>query len=266
MSRSWRKRVAVAVYPERLVWLRAGTDGKVAAKGSLTCTAADGVLAAFPQALREADAEGGDVVILLSNRLVRYAIVPNPDSASGWQEIDLLTRHAFERVHGAAVDGWEFRLSCAAPGRAALASAIDRVLVDGLRDAAAGCKARVVSIRPYLMAAYNHSVGRASSYGMFVVVEPQRICQLVWQDKGWLAVQQAYAGEDWQSALPGILDRMVLGLGLESLRDYELCTPEINPSVAPHDTWQRQLTVPRWPQGLSPEQDRAYAGAMLVLD
>jgi len=265
VSLSWRKRVAVAVYPDHLAWLSVGTDGKVAAKGSMPGKTSQGMLAAFPEVLSEAAAEGSDVSIVLSNRLVRYAIVPNPDSAIGREEIDLLTRHAFERVHGAAVDGWEFRLSNAAPGRAALASAVDRELVYGLRDAVAGSKARLASIRPYLMAAYNHVIRPTASQGMFVQVEPHRICQLVWQNNGWLGVQQAHAGEDWQQVLPGMLDRMLIGLGLESLRDYQLCTPELNLSGVAHGTWQVQLTAPRWPEGLSPVQDRTYAGAMLAL-
>lgn len=266
MSLSWRKRVALAVYPDRLVWLRAGQDGKeVVAKGARPCSASQGVLALLPEVMREAGAVGCDVSILLSNRLVRYAIVHNPDSASGRQEVDLLTRHAFERVHGTAVDGWEMRLSSAAPGRAAFASAVDRDLLHGLRDVVAGSKAYIASIRPYLMAAFNQAIKRSLGAGVFVQVEPQRISLLAWQEHGWIAVQQAHGDGDWQGNLPGTLDRMLIGLGMENLREYHLFMPEMLPAGIPQDGWQARLSAPRWPQGLSPVDDRSYAGAMLAM-
>jgi len=260
-----RKRVALAVYPDRLVWLRAGQDGKVVAKGVRPCSASQDVLASLPEVMREAGAGGCDVSILLSNRLVRYAIVPNPDSASGREEVDLLTRHAFERVPGAAVDGWEIRLSSAKPGRAAFASAVDRDLVHGLRDVMAGSKAYTASIRPYLMAAFNQAIKRSLGTGVFVQMEPQRMSLLAWQDHGWIAVQQVHGDGDWQAVLPGTLDRMLIGHGLETLREYQLFMPEMPSEGIRQDGWQARLSTPRWPQGLSPVDDRSYAGAMLAM-
>ncbi len=273
MSLSWRDRVAVAIYPERVVWLRAGRGlvTRVHARGAVSCDASKetpwrGALAVLPQALRDAGAAGAQVSLLLSNRLVRYTIVPNPDSANSREELDLLARHPFERTHGEAAAGWEIRLSDAAPGRSALVSAVDRELLAGLRAAVADSGGHLASVRPYLMAAFNRLAGKTSGDGVFVMVEPERLCQLAWKDGGWRAVQQGPAAPGWPASLGGMLDRLSLDAGLDGPRTFRLCMPEIDVQALSNVRWQADLIQPVWPDGLSPLDDRPCAGAMLALD
>ena len=273
MSPSWRDRVVLAVYPERISWLRMdrGLSGHVKAHGTMSCTVeADspwhGATTVLPEALRAANAANAQVKVLLSNRLVRYAITSNPDSARNREELDLLARHAFERIHGDAVLEWELRLSDAAPGKSALASAVDQALIAALREVVGAAGAQLVSLQPYLMATFNHFrrfLPRRE--GLFVLTEPQRVCQLAWKDGGWCAVQQMNAGHDWKASLFGTLDRLMITAGLQNMQALQLCAPELPDQTFAATPWQIQHLRQSWPKGLSPIQDRAYAGALLAL-
>jgi hypothetical protein len=269
----WRDRIAIALYPDRVVWLRAGKGlhTRIAAKGRVPCEAGKGAswrgaLAVLPHVLQDAGAAGAQVSVLLSNRLMRYAITPNPDSANSREELDVLTRHAFERTHGEATQRWEIRLSDAAPGRSALASAVDSELLALLREAVTASGGQLTSIQPYLMAALNRLGKKTSSgSGIFVVVEPERLCQLAWHDGGWCTVQQAHAVNGWTTTLGGMLDRVTMNTELQDMRAVQLCTPEIAGQANLGGHWQVDVAMPSWPDGLSPINDQAYAGAMLVL-
>lgn len=274
MSPSWRNRIAIALYPDRVVWLRAarGLRPQIEAKGILPCPVDHALLSRGPltvldQALREAGTDGAQVAIVISNRLVRYAVTPNPDSANNRQELDLMARYAFERTHGETVKDWDIRLSDAAPGKTGLASAVDRALIEASIAAVTANGGRVSAIQPYLMAAFNRignpHAGRRS--GIFVMVEPERLCQLAWQNGGWSAVQQGHAGADWQDHLDGWVDRFAMNTDFSESPATHLCAPEsILPTRSARDR-EIGMVLPTWPAGLSPLHDHEYAGAMLAL-
>lgn len=278
MSLLWRDRLVLAIYPDRVAWLRAVRrwPTRVTDKGVVSCAVDSGepwrgALSILPEILRTAKAGGLRVTALLSNRLSRYAVVPNPDSARSREELDLLARHSFERTHGDAVAGWSIRLSDAAPGRAALAGALDRQLVVSLGEAVAAASARLTSIQPYLMAAFNrHHRMFAERDGVFILAEPERVTVLAWQDAGWCGVQQVYATNDWMGELGGILDRLAVTSGLKEGCPLRVCAPELldseNAGAWPGlNGWKTEIVLPVWPRGLASSHDRSFAGAMLAL-
>lgn len=278
MSHLWRDRLVLAIYPDHVAWLQAagGLHSRVTAKDTVSCAVDkapswQGALSMLPEILRTMRTGGMRVTAVLSNRLLRYAIVPNPDSARSREELGVLARHAFERAHGDAVADWDIRLSDAAPGRPALASAVDRELVVTLRDTVTAAGARLISIQPYLMAAFNH-LGRIpqAQDGVFVLAEPERLSLLAWKQAGWCGVQQVYATDDWPASLYGILDRLTITTGLHDHHFFQLCAPELVDGesvdlVPAANGWTVEMAAPAWPSGLTPIQDRVFAGAMLAL-
>lgn len=273
MSPSLRDQVVLAVYPGRVCWLRLekGLRPRVAGQGTLVCAEdADaswhGAVKLVPEALRAAVAAGANVRVLLSNRFVRYAITSNPDGARSQEELDLLARHAFKRVHGEAAAAWNIRLSEASPGKPALASAIDQALLDALRAAIQSAGASLMALQPYLMAAFNR-FGRQlpGRDGLFVVAEPSRICQLMWKDGGWCAVQQMNVGPDWSASLHGMLDRLAMTAGFQDRQVLQLCAPELPEQGFELAPWHIHVLRQRWPSELSPIQDKAYAGALMAM-
>jgi hypothetical protein len=268
-----RERLAIAIYPERVVWLGMGRGLRplVSAKGVASCAAEHGsswrgVLSVLPKVLKTAKAEGKDISIVLSNKLVRYALVPNPDSTRNRQELDTLVNHVFERIHGEVAKQWDIRLSEAAPGASALASAVDRELCVALNESVATSGGRIKSLQPYLMAAYRRqSWGMGRRDGMFVVVEPGRLCQLGWRNRGWSMVRQMHVDTAWRDTLEDTLSRSVLDSGSENPGNIRLCAMELSGMVPHHGRWPVETRALAWPGGLSPVNDRPYAGAMLAL-
>ena len=218
------ERVAIAIYPDRVVWLRVskGLRPRVLSKGIVACdTQADSLTAnishALTQALQAAKAEKTGVSVILSNRLLRYAIIPNPDSTRNPQELKILVQHIFQHTHGDIASTWDFRLSDGAPGEPALACAIDRELLMVLQNVTKSMQARLLSVRPYLMAALNHfSTSLPKSGAIFVTAEPERLCLAAWKAKGWRAIQQAYTEADWVSNLQGMADRLAISADLNA--------------------------------------------------
>ncbi|WP_052493917.1 hypothetical protein [Nitrosospira sp. NpAV] len=278
MSRLWRDRLVLAIYPDHVAWLHAtgSLHPRVIAKDMVSCAVDKasswrGAFSLLPDILHAVRTDRMRVTAMLSNRLLRYAIVPNPDSARSREELDKLTRHAFERAHGDAVAGWDIRLSDAAPGHPALACAVDRELIVALRNTVATSGARLTSIQPYLMAAFNR-LDRAlrTPDGIFVLAEPERLSLLAWKQAGWCGVQQVHATDDWVGSLYGIVDRLTITAGLHDHYSLRLCAPELAGGesvdcVSAANDWKVEMAVPAWPPGLTPIQDRIFAGAMLAL-
>jgi hypothetical protein len=260
VSRLFPDRLAFALYPDRLTWLLvSGLRPHVIDKGELTFANDPQAMLQAIELMLKAVPRRTLVSIVLSNRLIRYTCVPNPDEARNASERRLLARHHFVRTHGAAAEQWDIALSHAAPGKAALASAVDSALIVALRDAVKRQRLRLVSLQPYLMAAFNAQAKNISKgAGLFAVAEPGRLCSIAWRDGGWEGVQQTHLEAEGTHE-EGLLTRLRGMTGLLDEAAFHLCAPEF---VAFHADG-----VPASPvtllAGLSPTRDRAWAGAML---
>lgn len=152
------------------------------------------------QALQALELGRASVNVILSNALVRYALVPWSDALSGEAEEAAYVRHHFLRVHGERAKGWTFRAS-PAPARAPrLCSAIDTALLEGLKRSFK----RLVSVQPALMAVFNRCRGEIPAGGAWLaLVEPERACIGLHAKGGWQAVSNGKisAGGEWLALL-----------------------------------------------------------------
>ena len=156
-------------------------------------------LAAFE---RRASALRGrvDVTVVLSNHFARYTVVQPQEGATPEEEL-ALARFQFAKIHGERARGWEVRLSRPGGG-ARLACAIDAALLEGLK---AGMpkrgRVRLVSVQPWLMAAFNRWRSRIPRDGAWLVLaEPGRSCLARLAAKGWAWVQNS-RDTDWEDAI-----------------------------------------------------------------
>ena len=129
-----------------------------------------------------------DVTVVLSNHFARYAIVPRQDGASAEEEL-ALARFQFAKIHGERARGWEVRISRRGDG-ARLACAIDAAVLERLKACFLKTgRARLVSVQPYLMAAYNRVRGRIPREGAWLLLtETGRSCLARLAAKGWASV------------------------------------------------------------------------------
>jgi len=158
----------------------------------------------------------GKVTVVLSNHFVRYALVPWSGALSSPQEEDAYVRHHFVKIHGERAKSWVFRATGAS---SRLCSAIDQDLLEELRACfAKHRKAKLVSVQPALMAAFNRWRGSIPASGAWLVlVEPGRACVGLHAQGHWQSVQNAKG--EWRAALererhraPGAVPELVLKL------------------------------------------------------
>jgi hypothetical protein len=122
-----------------------------------------------------------DVTVVLSNHFVRYAVLPEQTGAATPEEELALARFQFAKIHGERAKAWEVRVS------EQLACAIDAALLEGLRSCFPKTgKARLASVQPHLMAAYNRARRRIPREGAWLVLaERGRTCLARLAASGW---------------------------------------------------------------------------------
>jgi hypothetical protein len=128
-----------------------------------------------------------DVSVVLSNHFVRYAVLPEQDATP--EEELALARFMFAKIHGERAKAWEVRVS------EQLACAIDAALLEGLKACfPKSGKARLVSVQPYLMAAFNRARRRIPPEGAWLLLaERGRTCLARLARRGWASV---YSGPE----------------------------------------------------------------------
>jgi hypothetical protein len=141
------------------------------------------------------------VSVVLSNHFVRYALVPWNEALGDPAEEEAYVRHHFARIHGERAKSWALRWSTERAGAPRLASAIDRALLDAVKQSCgAGGKARLVSIQPALMAAANAARRAVPASGAWLVCgDAERACVALHAQGAWRSVQNAKGA--WLTAL-----------------------------------------------------------------
>lgn len=218
MSRLWAERLPlrgdplyVALAPESIAIarVRGVLRPKLISKTSIACDPHfgaqpwEGAVAALERALAGLAKDPLRATVVLSNRFMRYAVVPFDANVSGPDEELALARFHFSKIHGERTKGWELRLSDAPRSVARLASAAD----SGLAEAIKKCfprarRPRLISIQPYLMAAFNQwrrAIAKENAW--LVLVERGRACLALASKDGWRSVQSLRI-EEAQEWLP----------------------------------------------------------------
>jgi hypothetical protein len=265
-----RPRVVIGLSPSAvtLARLEGVRKPRLAAKRTLDCGPApagepwQGAAAALPALAAELKDLRCDVTVVLSNHFVRYALVPTSETLNTGDEEAAYARYCFAKVHGERAKAWEVRLSGADGGSQRVASAIDAGLLAAIRACfpPAG-RPRLVSVQPYLMAAFNRSGARKGKHsGWLLLVEPQRAC-LAYIDGGrWAAVRNVKGDYDAPGRWAELLDRERYVAGAAEA-GVTVHAPDVS---APADAgpWRfRPLSAPA-PEGFSARDDGRLAMAL----
>jgi hypothetical protein len=212
-----RDRLLVSLSPKSVSWVRlSGTfSPRVIAKRTLAVSGEaalepwQGAVAVLQEEAEQLRRERLAITIVLSNHFVRYAVVPPPDRSASADEALALARFHFSRIHGDRAAGWDVRLATGGGAKPTLASAIDKALLDALKATfPARGRAKLVSVQPYTMSAFNcwrRKIGREGAW--LLLVEPGMACVAMIAGNEWVTihnVRSGYAGsENW----PALLDR-----------------------------------------------------------
>jgi hypothetical protein len=161
---------------------------------------------ALPEILKSHKSREASVV--LADQFVRYVLLPwNPAIKSEEQWL-ALARHRLGAVHGAAAADWDVKLTETAPSGPRLACAVDRELLGELAAKLAAANVRLVSVQPFLIAAFNRirrTIGNGSCW--LVIEEPRRLSLAFIQHGVWIAVRSRRTDPGWRAALPELIER-----------------------------------------------------------
>lgn len=180
MSPSWRNRLYLAISPDRVSLIKLGRawkpnllakhDESVAPVGKAVWQQS---LDKVSEMLGQAEWQNAEVDVVLSNRLVRYAIVPFNAQLQSYAEQKAYAGHYLSHAYGDDAVRWEIRIQQGKPDGKRLVSAVDSMLLDGLRQACARHKLKLRSVTPWLMQEFNrHSRKIKADPAWFVLKEP----------------------------------------------------------------------------------------------
>lgn len=193
MSLLLRKRLTVTLYPDRLVVVRSSQRGSalVGTPETLEFETVSGLplwqaaLAALKGWLQQHDSAKAEMECLLSDRFVRYALIPWSPDVYKPAELEALARIRFETDFGDEAKNWIIKSDCREYGKAGIACAIDRELFAGLRTLADSHRIKLISIRSRWMEIYNRWRKRFGAQGLFVVVEQGQCIFATLKDGVW---------------------------------------------------------------------------------
>ena len=215
MSRSWADTSCAVLCPDQLQVIRPGKRWRRSATSTFAETFAsdaDGppwqaAVDAFQRFLATAETGTGALDVVLSNHFVRFLLVPWSAQIASAEEFRNCAAAMFEDIHGDVSAQWDVTVSAERAGAPRLAAAVDRSLLAAIRSAVAPTRLRLLSVQPYLMAAYNRVArARTGSDFVFVLLEAGRACILAAQGGKWCHVSTAAAPEPAQ-ALASLLAR-----------------------------------------------------------
>lgn len=265
-------RVRIALTPETVSATRISRlfRREVTEKHTVPCAPASApadwqaALAGLTDLLSRMKRERADGTVILSNRFVRYALLPWSENLRHPHEQMAYARHRFASIHGEEAENWEIRLSPGGTGEPRVASAVDPAMLQSLRDRFKGTRLRLNSIQPYLMAAYN--LWRPTLNGgdcLFLAVENRRYACAALRGGRWSAVRGGVYHGELADELPVILDRERVWGDFSDRPPVFVHAPE-QPGFAPPagQAWNvKPLRLPAR-RGFSPISDSGYGMAM----
>ena len=265
MLPSWRDHLRIALCPDRVMMLRIkrGLHPHCSAKLTISCAVGhgwEGALAGLAEALKKPEWQNAKATVILSNHFVRYQVAPWSDQLSRDEERSALMRHCFSEVYGSAVADLELRWSEDQPGLPWLASAVEKSLLDRLRETLKPAGLRLYSVQPYLMAAFNcwHK-DFTGARQWFVLGEPGRICVSQFEEGGWRSIRSHRIEGEWKDEASLILEReMLLAEGDGAPQEILLLAPE-GLGSAGGTAWRVRQLQPGLLPGLSAGDEKQYA-------
>lgn len=151
----------------------------------------------------------GAIEVVLSNHLVRYAVLPWSSALSRDRDWIAYAEHLFSITYGADAAGWRIRICDMGRRKPRVACAAQSALLDSIASVP-----RVVSIQPHLMSAFNaqrREFERDS--GWLVVHEPGRLTLGLVSGGEWKLLRNRAAREDWQETLGDLIQRETVASG-----------------------------------------------------
>jgi hypothetical protein len=217
VSRSWREHYIAVLGPERVVLARrSGWRRPPGLLAETPCAepSAEAALEGLKELLALEGLAAGRLTVLLSNHFVQYALVPWRAELTQPSELAAYAALCFDETYGSEAGGREISVAPERAGSGRVAAAIETRLLQALRVAAEAARFKLVSVRPYLPAAFDRLRGTLAARDfMFVLAEPTRSCVLVASGGHWRSLRSS-AGTAHPRELANLIEREAQLAGL----------------------------------------------------
>lgn len=150
------------------------------------------LLQALEGLIDEHDLAGSRAQVVLSNRLVRYALVPFDPAHLDRHEEQALALARLSACYGPMTD-WSIRLEPARYGRTRLACAIPTALEQGLRALCTAHQIRLRRVSPHFVCCWNARPAAFRRAGMLAVAECDTLLLASTDSAGWHSMRVHYA-------------------------------------------------------------------------
>jgi len=159
--------------------------------------------------LAGADCQNAEVSIVLSSRLVQYAAISFDAQLKKYSEQEAFARHFLNQTYGPVAEQWDLRIQKGKEGKPSLVSAVDRMLLAGLRQACAANRLKLCSVTPGLMPVVNRFRNIMKADPAWLVVGEPGHALFALLDKGEFAAVSG-VNHDGLHELHKLLDREAL--------------------------------------------------------
>ncbi|HEY0826441.1 MAG TPA: hypothetical protein VGD76_21825 [Ramlibacter sp.] len=198
MSLSWRERYAAVVTTDRVALVRTGHGWRTRLETVAEVSSGaprQAALDAVAEVLALAGRRRGELTVVLSSHFVRYLLVPWRAEIGSPSELEGFATICCDETFGSEPAGRSVITARERASSARVAAAVDNVLLEGLRSVVAGSALRLVSVQPYLSAAFDGLRRRLPARDfMFLLAEPARSCVLVASGGRWRSVRSVAHG------------------------------------------------------------------------
>lgn len=177
--------------------------------------------------------------VVLADQFARYALLPWSEAIKTHEQWLGLARHRFSALHGAVAAQWDVKVAETASRGPRLACAVDQELLEALASACESAGVNLLSVQPFLAAAFNRIRARVGAGSCWIVVEePGRLTLALIQRGVWLAVRSRRSDERWRIVLAEILERESAFLGLEKPCTRVIVCAQGDFDARLHDAWR----------------------------
>jgi hypothetical protein len=190
-------------------------------------------------ALAEPICHGALPHIVLSNKFVRYAIVPWKNELSKTDERIAFTTHCFTQAFGERIKNWDFCISQPEYGQSTIASTIEPNLITKIHEVFDALGMPLNSITPELMLIFNHIVNQAKINNLINIndgddvfwiaaIQNQQLCLALHDESGWRLLKNMMTEADVIAQINTIMHREVINRNLTKDIPVLLYWPELD--------------------------------------
>lgn len=240
MSLLWRDRIQAFLAADQVVLSRSsrGLKPKAATRVSVRCEPRSGG-SAWESPLDQleqmvAGSDGAEMVITLSNRFVRYAVLPAQKNIANSAELNAYAEFHMREIYGERMTRWVLGISTWDPRAGGVCAAIEHGLAERLEEFATRHKIRLKYVEPYFTGEFDRSYKRLNgNRAWFALVETGCFCFALLDNGAWQRISSRRIMRVTEDELIAVLDQeAVLFSGRrEAIETVYLCAPE-HPELA----------------------------------